>query len=135
MAKKQSSKKPSKKSAKAPTVDSTAPATRAEAKPKKVRTRDPRLPAAGTTMVRSYKGKDHRVKVLADGFEHEGKPYRSLTALAQAITGYAAISGPAFFRLAGTVPTAKKVAKAKEKPVAAKDGAAQATPDAATPTA
>src|SRR5262245_19796865 len=26
--------------------------------------RDPRLPAAGTTLVRPYKGKDHRVTVL-----------------------------------------------------------------------
>lgn len=71
------------------------------AAPKTTRTaeRDPRLPAVGTTIVRPYKGKDIRVKVLADGFEYDGTQYRSLTKVALVATGYAAISGPAFFRL------------------------------------
>lgn len=50
--------------------------------------RDPRLLVAGATLVRPYKGKDIRVRVLADGFEYAGMPYRSLTAIARAVTGY-----------------------------------------------
>jgi hypothetical protein len=79
--------------------------------------RDPRLPAVGTTIVRPYKGKDIRVKVLADGFEYEGTHYRSLTKVALVATGYAAISGPAFFRLTDRpAPTPQgKTPKSKEK--------------------
>jgi hypothetical protein len=61
--------------------------------------RDPRLPKAGTTIERVYKGKKLLVRVLDEGFEHEGKPYRSLSALAQAITGAKAINGYLFFAL------------------------------------
>ena len=71
-----------------------------EKRPAAPRERDPRLPAVGTEMVRPYKGKDIRVKVLDDGFEYEGTHYRSLTKVAMAVTGYRAISGPAFFRIA-----------------------------------
>ncbi|MCC5823403.1 MAG: DUF2924 domain-containing protein [Phycisphaerales bacterium] len=48
---------------------------------------DARLPVAGTVLVRPHKGVDHRVTVLAEGFEHEGAVYRSLSAVAHAITG------------------------------------------------
>ena len=48
---------------------------------------DSRLPAAGTTIVRKYKGNTIRVHVVADGFEYEGEHYTSLTAVAKAITG------------------------------------------------
>ena len=41
----------------------------------------------GTTLVRDYKGRTVRVKVLPDGFECEGDRYKSLTAVAKAITG------------------------------------------------
>jgi hypothetical protein len=44
--------------------------------------RDPRLPKPGTTIERVYKGKKLLVRVLEDGFEYQGKPYRSLSALA-----------------------------------------------------
>lgn len=86
-------------------------------KPTRTAERDPRLPAVGTTIVRPYKGKDIRVKVLADGFEYEGTHYRSLTKVALVATGYAAISGPAFFRLTDRpAPTTKaKTPKSKEK--------------------
>ena len=44
-------------------------------------------PAAGTRLVREYRGVEHTVTVLADGYEWQGRPYRSLSAIARAITG------------------------------------------------
>ena len=44
-------------------------------------------PIAGTRLVREWKGVEHTVTVLTDGFEWEGRPYRSLSAIARAITG------------------------------------------------
>lgn len=48
---------------------------------------DPRVPLPGTVLAREHKGVIHRVTVLTSGFEHEGKIYRSLSAVAHAITG------------------------------------------------
>lgn len=47
---------------------------------------------------REYKGQTIRVLVIADGFEYEGERYRSLSAIAKAITG-SHINGFLFFRL------------------------------------
>ncbi len=44
-------------------------------------------PVAGTRLVREYRGIEHTVTVLADGYEWQGRPYRSLSAIARAITG------------------------------------------------
>ncbi len=44
-------------------------------------------PVAGTRLVREFQGVEHTVTVLPDGFEYEGRPYRSLSAIARAITG------------------------------------------------
>ena len=44
-------------------------------------------PLAGTRLLREWKGVEHVVTVLADGFEWEGRPYQSLSAIARAITG------------------------------------------------
>jgi hypothetical protein len=44
-------------------------------------------PVAGTRLVREYRGTEHTVTVLADGYEWQGRPYRSLSAIARAITG------------------------------------------------
>ncbi len=44
-------------------------------------------PLAGTRLVREHGGVEHVVTVLVDGFEWEGRPYRSLSAIARAITG------------------------------------------------
>lgn len=52
----------------------------------------------GTRLIRSWHGTVHQVLVLADGFEHEGRSYRSLSQIARAITG-AHWSGPRFFGL------------------------------------
>jgi hypothetical protein len=49
--------------------------------------RDPRLPALGTVLAREQGGKTHRVKVAATGFEYARRTYRSLSAVAKAITG------------------------------------------------
>ncbi len=55
--------------------------------------------APGTMLVREFNGIDHRVTVLDDGrFEYQGHPYKSLTAVARAITG-TSYSGPVFFGL------------------------------------
>jgi hypothetical protein len=44
-------------------------------------------PIAGTQLVREWQGVEHRVTVTDGGFVHEGKPYKSLSAIARAITG------------------------------------------------
>jgi hypothetical protein len=44
-------------------------------------------PIAGTQLIREWQGVEHRVTVRADDFEHQGRPYRSLSAAARAITG------------------------------------------------
>jgi hypothetical protein len=50
----------------------------------------------GATLVREWRGHTHTVLVREDGFEHEGQRYRSLTVIAERITG-AHWSGPRFF--------------------------------------
>lgn len=44
-------------------------------------------PLAGTRLLREWKGVEHAITVLPDGFEWEGRPYQSLSAIARAITG------------------------------------------------
>ena len=55
-------------------------------------------PVVGTVLVREWRGKRYEVTSLRDGFEFEGRKYRSLSAIAAAITG-AHQSGVAFFGL------------------------------------
>jgi hypothetical protein len=50
----------------------------------------------GTVLSREWKGKMHRVTITADGFNWEGKTYKSLTHIACAITG-TRWNGPRFF--------------------------------------
>jgi hypothetical protein len=59
---------------------------------------DERLPPAGTILTRAYKGRTLQVKMLANGFEHEGEVYASLSAVAKAITG-SHCNGFLFFHL------------------------------------
>lgn len=49
--------------------------------------RDPRLPAPGTVLRRVFRGEEHAVTVLDDGFEYRGAKYPSLSALATLIAG------------------------------------------------
>jgi DUF2924 family protein len=53
---------------------------------------------AGTILVRQWRGHTHTVLVSEYGFEYEGHRYRSLTVIAERITG-AHWSGPRFFGL------------------------------------
>jgi hypothetical protein len=56
------------------------------------------LPVAGTRLVREWNDERHEVTVVPGGFEYGGRRYRSLTAVATAITG-THWNGPAFFGL------------------------------------
>lgn len=55
------------------TVEGTKPATT--------------TPRAGTVLTRRYGARQIAVKVLAKGFEYQGRPYRSLSAIAREVTG------------------------------------------------
>jgi hypothetical protein len=61
---------------------------------------DPRLPSPGTQVTRKYKGRTLVVTVLPDGFEYDGERYKSLSAVAKAITG-SHMNGFRFFGLEG----------------------------------
>jgi hypothetical protein len=71
----------------------------------------------GTVLVREYQGRRHTVTTVRDGFDWEGTTYRSLSAIARAITG-TAWSGPRFFALQragdGSKPKRKSVAVRKD---------------------
>lgn len=58
----------------------------------------PKKVAPGTVLVREWQGVSHTVTILDKGVSYDGKLYRSLTAVADAITG-AHWSGPEFFGL------------------------------------
>ncbi len=55
-------------------------------------------PIAGTRLIREWKGVEHTATVLADGYEYQGRPYKSLSAIARTITG-TRWNGPLFFAL------------------------------------
>ena len=44
-------------------------------------------PIAGTRLIREFQGVEHTVTVLQDGYDYQGRPYQSLSAIARAITG------------------------------------------------
>jgi hypothetical protein len=66
--------------------------------------RSPQLPTAstnlrpGTVITKQWRGAQHMVMVLADGFQHQGRVYGSLSHVAREITG-TRWNGPAFFGL------------------------------------
>ena len=78
----------------AATVVNQASVVTTDANPK----RDPRLPSAGTVLTRQYHGREIRVLTLDDGFEWDGRHFKSLTAVARAVTG-AKWNGKLFFGL------------------------------------
>ena len=48
---------------------------------------DPRKPVPGTRLLREWDGAEHSVTVLRDGFDWHGRKFKSLSAVARAITG------------------------------------------------
>jgi hypothetical protein len=44
-------------------------------------------PIAGTRLVREWHGVEHSVTVRDEGYEYQGRPYKSLSAIARLITG------------------------------------------------
>jgi Protein of unknown function (DUF2924) len=58
----------------------------------------PRRIKPGSVLVREWKGKSHRVMVLADGFAYDGKTFGNLSEIAVLITG-TRWNGPRFFGL------------------------------------
>jgi hypothetical protein len=84
-----------------PSEPSAAPA-RAAARPEATE-RDQRLPPPGTALERHHDGKTVRVMILEDGFEYEGRRYRSLSAIAREVTG-TIWNGLLFFNLVRRKP-------------------------------
>ena len=68
------------------------------AAPVKRQVRDRRIPPPGTVLLRRYKDQSIAVTVLEDGFEWEGRQYRSLSSLAKEVTG-SHLNGIHFFHL------------------------------------
>src|SRR5467141_2231101 len=58
----------------------------------------PRRIKPGSVLVREWKGRSHRVTVLADGFVYDGDTYSNLSEIAVLITG-TKWNGPRFFGL------------------------------------
>ncbi|MBY6139325.1 DUF2924 domain-containing protein [Leisingera daeponensis] len=54
---------------------------------KKSRVRANLKPIVGTRLVREWQGVEHVVTVTTDGFEWQGRPYKSLSAIARGIAG------------------------------------------------
>ena len=54
---------------------------------RKAQIADPRNPVVGTKLIREWDDVAHTVTVLKEGFEWDGRRYRSLSAVARAITG------------------------------------------------
>ena len=64
----------------------------------KPKERDGRLPAVGTVITKTYRGQTIEVKVLENGFEYQGKTYKSISRMAMEIVKRP-ISGYVFFGL------------------------------------
>jgi hypothetical protein len=57
-------------------------------------------PISGTRLIRDWKGVEHQVTVRDADFEYQGRPYKSLSAVARTITG-TRWNGLVFFGLKG----------------------------------
>ncbi len=60
---------------------------------------DERVPLPGTVLTRVYRGRAYHVVVRSDGFEYDGRIFRSLSAIAKLITG-SHWNGLLFFNIA-----------------------------------
>jgi Protein of unknown function (DUF2924) len=85
----------------------------------------PRRIKPGSVLVREWKGKSHRVMVLADGFAYEGDVYGNLSEIAVLITG-TKWNGPRFFGLRA------KAQDSGEPAVPGRSGSAKREPEAAS---
>lgn len=54
---------------------------------KKVTLGDEHRPVSGTVLLREWQGVEHRVTVRDADYEYQGRPYKSLSAVARAIAG------------------------------------------------
>lgn len=112
MAKTTKKKAPAKRPAKSKKPAAKKAARKRTAKPKATaptaaratKPRDPRLPAAGSLIEKSYKGKTLKVEVREADFRFDGKEWSSLTAIAMVVTGAKSINGPLFFGIAKRAP-------------------------------
>ena len=86
----------------------------------------PRRIKPGSVLVREWKGKSHRVTVLADGFSYDGGTYGSLSEIAGLITG-TNWNGPRFFGLRAKAQETDELART-DRPGGAKGKAAPASP-------
>ena len=55
-------------------------------------------PTTGARLIRVWQGETHQVTILADGYQYKDQHWKSLSAIAKAITG-TPWSGPVFFGL------------------------------------
>ena len=65
---------------------------------KKPKAKDMTAPVIGTKLIREWQGVMHEVTALVDGYEWQGRRFKSLSAGARAITG-TRWNGPLFFGL------------------------------------
>lgn len=70
----------------------------AQADPARMKRKPCSRPVSGTRLIREWQGVEHQVTVLDDGFEYQGRRYKSLSVIARTITG-TRWSGPVFFGL------------------------------------
>jgi hypothetical protein len=71
----------------------------------------PRRIKPGSVLVREWKGRSHRVMVLADGFAYDGNTYGNLSEIAGLITG-THWNGPRFFGLRSRTDESSTATKA-----------------------
>ena len=69
-----------------------------EGKPRRKRRFDDDRPVCSTRLIREWGGIEHSVTVRQNDFEYQGRPYKSLSAIARLITG-TQWNGLAFFGL------------------------------------
>ena len=67
-------------------------------RPRRAIRKDPKAPMVGTTLIRHWRNQELRVEVRDNGFEWNNTIYKSLTAVARAITG-SSWNGRLFFGL------------------------------------
>jgi hypothetical protein len=79
----------------------------------------PRRIKPGSVLVREWKGRSHRVMVLADGFAYEGEVYSNLSEIAVLITG-TKWNGPRFFGLRSKMQGSDKPAAPDPSAVSAR---------------